>query len=124
MTSPENGMYSLSETDWNLELEIASITFNDGYFIRPLGIKIGEITKAKLIEVYGEEPAYQYTGRGAVTDGGGTVVEDLNQIYYTYAFSDKSDDFSERQTGNSCGFIRYTLDDSDLVIKAELMWYS
>ena len=122
--SQEDGMYPLSEADWELEFEIASITFNDGDFIKPLGITIGKSTKAQIIEVYGEEPAYQYAGRGAVTLSGGSVVEELNHIYYSYAFLDKNADHAMGQAGNSPGYIRYTLDDSDSVIKAELMWYT
>ena len=126
--APENGRHELSEADREIELEISSVEINNPEGSLPYGIKVGESTKAQVIEAYGEDPAYHYIGPGEVRIGAEgeeqRVIKEINELFYHYAFADEKGNLPIIEPGQHDGIFSYLFDEDDILVMANISWGS
>jgi hypothetical protein len=115
--SREEGVYDLSESDFDIERPIVLIRIRDSGIEFPYGIKIGEWTKTEIINAYGGEEPYTLSSK----------EYNYHFIAYNYDFFDETAEWVETTSGGwstlGSGFISYYFDDKEVLKEVEIQWW-
>jgi len=107
----ESGIYTMNESDKDIELEISSISIFDEEVRLPNGIRIGQSTKEQVVTAYRELPAYIFQ----------SDEYDTNMIIYNYAFFDENGVMASEDEGLTGG-ISYIFDTGDVLRSVTIEW--
>jgi len=107
----ESGMYTLNESDKDIELDIRSLLVFDAAIKLPNDIRIGQSTKEQVVSAYREFPAYIFQ----------SDEYDTNMIIYDYAFFDENEDMA-LEDEEFTGGITYLFDAEDVLRSVTIEW--
>jgi len=107
--SAKTGDYPMTEKDKNVEFEIQDLDVYDPDAKLPNDIKIGQSTKAQIMDVYKEENPYTYIDKET----------GQNMIAYEYAFGDENSNTFE---DNSVSDVAYLFDENEVLSHVNIRW--
>jgi len=107
----EEESYPINENDMDIDLEVLSLVFTDATVLFPYDIRITQNTKVQIVNLYSEDPVYQWK----------STESNIDLIQYNYAFNYDNAMAPELYSG-WIGHISYLFDKNEILAQVEIAW--
>ena len=106
----DDDSYPFAKNDLDIELEILSLRITDTNLLFPYQIKIGQSTKAQILDIYTIEPAFVWNNEETGNE----------MISYWYAFRDDEGNLPE---DGYYGSVDYIFDENEVLEEVIISWH-